>query len=42
MSQVRCCFCGEWTEDDIDKDVSTILCRTCAAAENADNEEHAR
>ena len=38
MSQVRCCLCGEWTDDDIDRDMSTIQCRVCAEDE-ADREE---
>lgn len=33
MSQVRCCLCGDWTDDDIDKDMSTIVCPLCAGAE---------
>ena len=37
MSQVRCCLCGEFTDDDLDKDMSTIQCTVCAAAEQ---EEH--
>ncbi len=29
MSMVHCCQCGELTDDDLDKDMSTIVCDRC-------------